>query len=837
MQQQATSQPLTIRAKLVGWAIFWSVFLLAFNGFAQTTRVYFVGNSFTATYDVPGLFTSLSASGGHTVQTGADIIGGSALTDHWATGVATNAIAGGGYNYVVLQELSTLAYDATVQAGFSATAPLFHRVSTNSGAQTVLYMTWVRETQLATLDNGIAIYRSMAAQLNCKDSPVGVAWKRVMEQNPSLDLYDADRHHPNQKGAYLAACCFYGAIFNQSPESLSFRTVGGLVLDAAEAALLQRIAWDAVQFVAFTNPPVVTMSVDQTVRTNSTPFVFQATASDNGSVTNYLWSFGDGTSTNGPALTNVTHAYATDGVFPVTVKVTDNANESERTGLYVTRDTTGPQVSAVVATSTELTITFNQDIQQAGAETATNYTVSGGINVAGASRIAPNVVRLTVSALSAGVEYVLTLNNLYSTLGVKIIPNSTRTFTYIDGSNLHLRFDFGNNTYPTPGNWNNVTNTTVLGLEVANAIDIYGVQRTIGIGLFQKAATVAYSTDPIASNLYPATAQRDCIYSTKQFSYKIEGADPASQYRLTIFGSKSATIRETLYSVGTNSVVLDCAYNSNRVAIINGVKSDANGEIIFNVAPNVVNSSGFAYLSVLELEDTTPVIRNIETSTNSLSINEGGTNSFQARLSSPPAGEVTISINRLVGDVQVSPITSFLVFTTNNWHAWQTIYVQATQDGDTNNGVATLRCADVGGIYTLADVTATQIDNTVVAPATDNDGDGLPNSWETQYFGGATNATPTALAANGRNTVWEAYVAGLNPTNPQSFFTCSGQMSGTLQWGAVTGRVYSVYWSSNLAGVFQPIATNLVWPQNSWTDQVHAVQSSRFYRISVRMEP
>ncbi len=78
---------------------------------------------------------------------------------------------------------------------------------------------------------------------------------------------------------------------------------------------------------------------------------------------------------------------------------------------------------------------------------------------------------------------------------------------------------------------------------------------------------------------------------------------------------------------------------------------------------------------------------------------------------------------------------------------------------------------------------------------------------ETQYFGGDTNANPNATAANGINTGLEAYIAGLNPTNPASRFIVSNDWK-TLGWNAVSGRVYSVYWTTKLLNSFQPLETN-----------------------------
>jgi len=83
----------------------------------------------------------------------------------------------------------------------------------------------------------------------------------------------------------------------------------------------------------------------------------------------------------------------------------------------------------------------------------------------------------------------------------------------------------------------------------------------------------------------------------------------------------------------------------------------------------------------------------------------------------------------------------------------------------------------------------------------DTDGDTLPNEWETKYYGGTTNANPDALAANGVNTVREAYIADLNPTNPVSFFritAISNQSPWTVYFEASAGRAYTLLGVSNL---------------------------------------
>lgn len=128
----------------------------------------------------------------------------------------------------------------------------------------------------------------------------------------------------------------------------------------------------------------------------------------------------------------------------------------------------------------------------------------------------------------------------------------------------------------------------------------------------------------------------------------------------------------------------------------------------------------------------------------------------------------------------------------------------------------------------------------LTVPDADSDADGLPDWWEEQYFGGATNAQSSASAANGINTIYEAYIAGLDPTDPDAIFSVSGlsplSSQSTLQWQSVSGRVYSIYWTTNLLNGFEPAAVNIVWPQSNWTDEVNGGGSPGFYLLKVFLE-
>lgn len=113
----------------------------------------------------------------------------------------------------------------------------------------------------------------------------------------------------------------------------------------------------------------------------------------------------------------------------------------------------------------------------------------------------------------------------------------------------------------------------------------------------------------------------------------------------------------------------------------------------------------------------------------------------------------------------------------------------------------------------------------------DTDADVLPDWWEDLHGYGQTGAVATNIAANGINTLLECYIAGINPADANSKFMIQNIIP--LQWNAVSGRAYTIYWTSNLLHGFQPLETNLT--SGSFTDLLHGAEDSGFYKIEVEL--
>ena len=65
----------------------------------------------------------------------------------------------------------------------------------------------------------------------------------VKSADPTIDLYDQDQYHANEKGVYLAACVFYAALYGKSAAGLPSPNAAV----GPDAALLQSTAWSTYQ--------------------------------------------------------------------------------------------------------------------------------------------------------------------------------------------------------------------------------------------------------------------------------------------------------------------------------------------------------------------------------------------------------------------------------------------------------------------------------------------------------------------------------------------------------------------------------------------------------------
>jgi len=131
------------------------------------------------------------------------------------------------------------------------------------------------------------------------------------------------------------------------------------------------------------------------------------------------------------------------------------------------------------------------------------------------------------------------------------------------------------------------------------------------------------------------------------------------------------------------------------------------------------------------------VASNILASVTSVFVPEGGTNSFDVRLSVLPEVKTTVTVSRVSGDTNLSVQSGAeLIFTPTNGTNWQQVVLTGSEDGDVTNGIATFLAQDLAGRYVSVSVDVSEIDNDKLTPTVDTwptassimDGQALSNS-------------------------------------------------------------------------------------------------------------
>lgn len=223
------------------------------NANAQdSATVLFIGNSYTYVNDLPAMLGDLSTSLGDNVQFDSHTAGGATLATHAGNTAAYSKINSEAWDYVVLQAQSQEPSFPDTQVDAN-TIPYAIQLAdsvyaNNYCSEVMMFMTWGRENgdpqwgPISTFDGMNARLRSaylrMADSVGGSVSPVGVAWKYVRDNHPTIGLYTGDGSHPSYEGTYLAACTFYASIFRKSPVGAPF--IGSL--SAQVAADLQNAA-------------------------------------------------------------------------------------------------------------------------------------------------------------------------------------------------------------------------------------------------------------------------------------------------------------------------------------------------------------------------------------------------------------------------------------------------------------------------------------------------------------------------------------------------------------------------------------------------------------------
>ena len=227
------------------------------NNSSDTLHGLFIGNSYLDFYVIPGQVAGMFRHAGQPAHFRRETKGGFSLDKHWDAGeVQDRIVSEADWSFIALQNHSRSSLDDRERFDeYGETFIDFIREQRDS--EIYLYLTWARKNSpdhQATINEA---YCSLAARKDVKVAPVGIAITSWRQDHPDLEVLRDDKaSHPNELGAYLAACVWYATLSGESPvgqtprvEGYNWLTKGDTLvdLDPAVARQLQQHAWDTVE--------------------------------------------------------------------------------------------------------------------------------------------------------------------------------------------------------------------------------------------------------------------------------------------------------------------------------------------------------------------------------------------------------------------------------------------------------------------------------------------------------------------------------------------------------------------------------------------------------------
>ena len=159
-----------------------------------------------------------------------------------------------------------------------------------------------------------------------------------------------------------------------------------------------------------------------------------------------------------------------------------------------------------------------------------------------------------------------------------------------------------------------------------------------------------------------------------------------------------------------------------------------------------------AILSVTVTDDDT---RGVRVTPTSLTVNEGGTNTYTVKLDTEPTAAVTVTIVDPTDNADVSANPASLTFSTSNWATAQTVTVSAAEDDDSTRDTATVTHTVNGGDYAsfaAPDVAVTVADNDVpgvtVTPLSLTVGEGSTGTYTVKLNTQPSGDVTVAISSN-----------------------------------------------------------------------------------------
>ena len=172
-------------------------------------RLLFIGNSLTASNDLPTRVCRILHEAGVDAVCESETAPGTALSDHWRSPARERLEEQ--WDFVILQQGPSAMPESRIL--LTSAARQWAGAIRAAGATPVLLSVWPSEARSFDFAGVASSYAHAAAASGSRLVPAGSAWQAAWKADRERDLYSEDRFHPSIEGSELAAGCVAVRLF------------------------------------------------------------------------------------------------------------------------------------------------------------------------------------------------------------------------------------------------------------------------------------------------------------------------------------------------------------------------------------------------------------------------------------------------------------------------------------------------------------------------------------------------------------------------------------------------------------------------------------------------
>ena len=230
----------------------------------DTTKVLFIGNSFTYFNNMPSIFKQIAEQSGRAIEIASHTPGGISVGDynqgnqaHSVNPLVYDLIFSNDWDFVIIQDnqgrfvLDSAVFPTSSSNVIGGHLMLRDSIRLNSSCtKTVWFAGWAYRdgyppygnTGIEMIERILTNYRVLNDTAKDVISPIGEAWINALNQSSGISLWSSDGAHPSLQGSYLTAVALFSTLFYENPMAYDYNPG----IDSLVAQNLRSYAWQAI---------------------------------------------------------------------------------------------------------------------------------------------------------------------------------------------------------------------------------------------------------------------------------------------------------------------------------------------------------------------------------------------------------------------------------------------------------------------------------------------------------------------------------------------------------------------------------------------------------------